>query len=181
MDILVVLMACVAGFLAFNARSPWCKKAKVFMGDAGSLFLGFALARFLIDFSQESDRVMHPVTALWIFAVPLMDTVAVMLRRLMERQSPFVADRRHLHHMLLAAGLSVRQTVMVIWALAVFLAVLGILGHIAKLPDSVMFAGFLGVFGVYVWALRPLEKGVWPVREVFEPGNTRAAESSGQS
>src|SRR3569832_735436 len=59
LDVLLLLMACIVGFLIFNARSPWCKMAKVFMGDAGSMFLGFALARFLIDFSQGDQRVMH--------------------------------------------------------------------------------------------------------------------------
>src|SRR3569623_259726 len=97
LDTLMVLMASVLGVSSFNARSPWCRKAKVFMGDAGSMFLGLAVARFLIDFSQGDTRIMHPITALGSFAVPLMDTAAVMLRRILARQPPFAADRQHLH------------------------------------------------------------------------------------
>lgn len=180
LDILVVLMACIVGFLVFNARSPWCKKAKVFMGDAGSMFLGFAIARFLIDFSQGDQRIMHPVIALWIFAVPLMDTVAVMIRRKMAGQSPFSADRQHLHHLLLAAGFSVGHTVMIIWAFAVILASIGILGHLAEVSDGVMFVSFLGLFSVYMLFLSYLGKSVGYARQVSEQKQTTAIEQSGQ-
>ncbi len=171
LDALLVLMAAVAGFLVFNARSPWCKKAKVFMGDAGSLFLGFVIARFLIDFSQGDARIMHPVIALWIFAVPLMDTIAVIVRRMVAGKSPFSADRKHLHHILLTKGLSVQQTVMVIWLLALVLAVIGILGHSYGLTDGVMFIGFLGLFVVYMWTLSYLGKETARII----PGTTAAA------
>lgn len=184
LDVLMVLIACVAGFLVFNARSPWCKRAKVFMGDAGSLFLGFVIARFLIEFSQGDNRIMHPVIALWIFAVPLMDTVAVMLRRVMAGQSPFSADRQHLHHVLLAAGYSVKQTTMLIWALGLLFAIVGIVGHTGQLSDGVMLLGFLGLFGLYVLALNYLAKVVWVEQQQVEAKavntTTPAAESSGQ-
>lgn len=158
LDVLLLLMGCVAAFLAFNARSPWCKKAKVFMGDAGSMFLGFAIACFLIDFSQGDQRIMHPVTALWIFAVPLMDTVAVMLRRMVAGHSPFSADRKHLHHLLLSKGLTVGQTVLAIWVLAALLAGAGVLGHSYGVSDGVMLFGFLGMFGLYLGLLSYLAK-----------------------
>lgn len=190
LDVLMVLMACVVGFLIFNARSPWRKKAKVFMGDAGSLFLGFVIARFLIDFSQGDSRIIHPATALWIFAVPLMDTVAVMLRRLMAGQSPFSADRQHLHHILLAAGYSVKHTTMLIWVISLLLAITGIVGHSAGVSDSVMLLSFLGLFGAYMWTLAYLAKLVWREEQVTEtapPSTTAAtaaatvtAESTGQ-
>lgn len=177
--VLVVLMAAILGFLAFNARSPWCRKAKVFMGDAGSMFLGFAIARFLIDASQGADRFIHPVTALWIFAVPLMDTVAVMLRRVQAGQSPFSADRQHLHHVLLASGYSVERTVRVIWLLALVLAGIGVAGQLAGVPEWLMFAGFLGLFAVYVVVLQRLARTVWPRRPLPEPGEAEATETSG--
>ena len=178
LDVLLLLIACIAGFLAFNARSPWCKKAKVFMGDAGSMFLGFTLARFLIAFSQGDHRVMHPVIALWIFAVPLMDTIAVMLRRMMVGQSPFSADRKHLHHLLLARGFSVGQTVMTIWALAALLAVIGIGGHSYGVSDGIMFAGFIGLFGLYMCLLHYLDKGVSALPPISAETSAGAAESS---
>lgn len=178
-NVLVVLMACLAGFLAFNARSPWCRKVKVFMGDAGSMFLGFAIARFLIDFSQGDARIIHPVSALWIFAVPLMDTVAVMLRRVKAGQSPFAADRQHLHHVLLAAGLTVGQTVVAIWALALLFAAAGVVGYLSQVPDAVMFWGFLSLFGIYTWVLSHL--GEAAARRAPARPAASATESGGQS
>ena len=161
LDPLLLLMAAVVGFLIFNAPSPWGKKAKVFMGDAGSMFLGFVLALFLIDFSQEPNRIMHPVIPLWIFAVPLMDTVAVMFRRVVAGQSPFSADRKHLHHLLLTAGFTVGQTVLTIWILAVLLALIGLMGHAYGISDGVMFFGFLSMFALYSWALSHLGKSLF--------------------
>ena len=180
LDALVVLMAALVGFLVFNARSPWCKKAKVFMGDAGSLFLGFVIARFLIDFSQGEERIMHPVTALWVFAVPLMDTVAVMMRRMVSGKSPFSADRKHLHHVLLSKGLSVQRTVILIWALALVLAAIGILGHNYGLADGLMFAGFLALFVVYTWVLSYLGRETRDVSQATATAGASAAESSGR-
>src|SRR3569832_909431 len=155
-------MASIVGFLIFNARSPWCKRAKVFMGDAGSMFLGFALARFLIDFSQGDQRIMHPVIALWIFAVPLMDTVAVMLRRIMTGHSPFSADRMLLHHLLLSMGLCVGQTVLLIWGLAVVLALIGILGHSYGISDMAMLSGKKDQNTEYMGVLSHLGRGASP-------------------
>ena len=103
-DLLLTLVMVLAGFLAWNLRHPWRKKAKVFMGDAGSTLLGFALGWFMIDLSQGGQAVMAPITALWIMALPLMDTITVMIRRLRAGQSPFAGDRQHLHHLLLATG-----------------------------------------------------------------------------
>lgn len=177
LDALLLLMACIAAFLAFNARSPWCKKAKVFMGDAGSMFLGFALACFLISFSQGDHRAMHPVIALWIFAVPLMDTVAVMLRRMIAGHSPFSADRKHLHHLLLSKGLTVGQTVLVIWLLAALLAVAGVLGHSYRVSDGSMLLGFLGAFGLYLCLLSYLAKAPTSLMSISAEANAGAAES----
>lgn len=177
LDVLMVLMACVVGFLVFNARSPWCKQANIFMGDAGSLFLGFAVAYFLIDFSQGDSRIIHPVTALWIFAVPLMDTVRVMLRRFIAGRSPFSGDRQHLHHVLLAAGYSVKHTTMLIWAISLLLAITGIVGYSAQVSDGVMLLGFLGLFGVYMRALVYLAKLVWIEEQITETATTSTTTS----
>jgi UDP-GlcNAc:undecaprenyl-phosphate GlcNAc-1-phosphate transferase len=93
---------------------------------------------------------MAPVTALWIIALPLMDMVAVMIRRLRRRQSPFHADRDHLHHILLRCGLSSRQTVFVMVLLTAALAGMGM--TLAKMgaTESLSMALYLAVFGIYV-------------------------------
>jgi hypothetical protein len=78
------------------------------------MLLGFVFAWLLIALSQGGEAaVMTPVTALWLFALPLMDTVGVMLRRIWLGKSPFRADRHHLHHLLVRAGFRVCDVVAV--------------------------------------------------------------------
>jgi len=128
LHVLLVLLAAVVGFLVLNVRTPWRKRAGVFMGDAGSMFLGFALVWFLIGLSQGEQRAFPPVTALWIFALPLLDTGCIMLRRIRKGQSPFPADREQFHHILQLAGDSVAQSVAFTWGIAGRLAGRGVGG-----------------------------------------------------
>jgi len=147
--VLLVLASVTIGFLAFNLRLPGRPRAMVFMGDAGSMFLGFALAWFVVDLSQPPDRTLAPVTALWILAVPLMDTVCILLRRMARGRSPFLADREHLHHLLQAAGFSVAGSVILVMIIAACLAVGGLAAQYLGVPDRYMFVGFLILFALY--------------------------------
>jgi UDP-GlcNAc:undecaprenyl-phosphate GlcNAc-1-phosphate transferase len=140
----MTLISAIVVFLFFNLRNSASKK--VFLGDAGSMFLGFAAAWFLANASQGSAPVMSPVTALWIFAVPLIDTLGVMIRRLFRLQSPLRGDRTHLHHLLLAAGLSPRSVLCAMLSGAVLLAAVGVAGMQFGVSDGVMFAGFVAIF-----------------------------------
>jgi UDP-GlcNAc:undecaprenyl-phosphate GlcNAc-1-phosphate transferase len=153
-ELLLAAAGAVLAFLLFNFRLPGRKHAAMFMGNGGSLFLGYALAWALISLSQAPHRAIAPVTALWIVAIPLCDAVGAMLRRMLKGQSPFQADRQHVHHVLLAAGFSVPRAVGIILALAVGLAGIGYGAQIAGIPDWVMLVLFMVLFGVYFWALR---------------------------
>lgn len=150
--LLMPLIAVVAGFMLFNLRTPWRSRASVFMGDAGSVLLGFALAWYAVNLAQVRS-VFTPVTALWILAIPLLDTTALMIRRVMKGHSPFEADRTHLHHILQRAGFTPGQTVAIMYALALALAAIGVVGWWAGLPEYVMFYGFLALFGVYLYGM----------------------------
>jgi len=88
----LLLIASVAAFLVFN----WYP-AKVFMGDSGSLFLGFSIALLSI----YALKYINPSSILFLAAIPLLDTLMVMKRRKQRKQSLFVADKNHLHHILL--------------------------------------------------------------------------------
>jgi UDP-GlcNAc:undecaprenyl-phosphate GlcNAc-1-phosphate transferase len=123
------------------------------MGDAGSMFLGFVLAWFLIQLSQGEGRLMTPVTALWIFALPLFDTVSVMLRRLLLGRSPFIGDREHLHHLLQAAGFSQKQALGLMVVLALAASGIGLVGTFLGAAEHWMFAGFLVLFAVHFLVL----------------------------
>jgi UDP-GlcNAc:undecaprenyl-phosphate GlcNAc-1-phosphate transferase len=150
LPVLGLLIAAVLGFLFFNLRPG---RALVFMGDAGSMFLGFVLAWFLIEFSQGEDRLMPPAVALWILAVPLIDTVAMMLRRVLKGRSPFAADREHFHHVLLLAGYSPKATLAIIVSVALVCAAIGISAWYLGLPEHVLFYGFLTLFALYFWSI----------------------------
>lgn len=150
--LLLPLIAVVAGFMLFNLRTPWRSRASVFMGDAGSVLLGYALAWYAVNLADVRD-VFTPVTALWILAIPLMDTTALMIRRVLKGRSPFDADRNHLHHILQRAGFTPGQTVGIMHALAALLAAIGVAGWWADVPEYVMFYGFLALFGLYLYAM----------------------------
>ena len=91
------------------------RERKVFMGDAGSMMIGFTVIWLLLGVSQtqDSEPLIRPVTALWLIAVPLMDMAAIMIRRIRRGDSPFKPDREHLHHIFQRLGLSSRQTLLV--------------------------------------------------------------------
>ena len=154
--LIIALTSGVIGFLGFNLRCFGRRRALVFLGDNGSMLLGFLLAWLFIGLSQGSAPAMDPVTALWFFAVPLIDTVTVMIRRLWLGKSPFHPDRFHLHHLLLRAGFRTVDAVFMIVLLHSLFGVIGLAGFYWEVWESLMLAGFLGIFSGYFYvASRP--------------------------
>jgi len=111
------------------------------------------LAWLLIHSAQGETSVMTPVTALWIFALPLLDTVCIMIRRIAKGRSPFAPDREHFHHILLVAGYSVKQSVWIMIGVATLLASIGYFALGANIPEQILFLGMLGLFGAYFWGM----------------------------
>lgn len=101
---LLALGGAVLGFLLWNKRSPWLPRAKVFLGNGGSMLLGFILAWAALRLTQNPAHPVSPVLGPWTLALPLIDCVTLMLRRWRSGVSPFKADRNHMHHLLLDAG-----------------------------------------------------------------------------
>ncbi len=112
--------ACL-GFLRHNFNP-----ARIFMGDGGSYFLGFALAAISIVGPAKGLTSVSLLLPLLILSLPLADMSAVIMGRLSEGRSPFYPDRRHLHHRLLRAGFSHRRTVLLIYAFTQWLAALAL-------------------------------------------------------
>lgn len=100
--------------------------AKVFLGDAGSLLIGFVLGWTLIFYTQYASTRIHPVIALWCVTVPIYDAVTVIVRRLIHKRSPFSADRNHLHHLLVDAGVHQHMALAIILASSLILNGLGV-------------------------------------------------------
>jgi len=109
MFLCIAMCGCLIGFIYFN-RTP----ARIFMGDTGSLFLGFFVAIIAIHFLEGSKSVPNasivqysaPSLVLALLIIPVYDTLRVFIIRIARRQSPFLADRNHIHHQLLSIGLS---------------------------------------------------------------------------
>jgi UDP-GlcNAc:undecaprenyl-phosphate GlcNAc-1-phosphate transferase len=156
--VLLVLAMAIAGFLAHNLRHPWRARASVFMGDAGSTMLGFVLACLLIRMSDHEQAIMDPITAVWIVALPLMDTIAVMIRRMIAGHSPFAADHKHLHHLLLGFGLSAGRVSALLLTLAFVLGGLGVLYQWLGVPEHLRFYAFVCMAVLYYFSTAWMQK-----------------------
>lgn len=153
----LVFIAALLPYLAFNLG--WIKHKKIFMGDAGSMLIGLSVIWLLLIATQSETASFRPVTALWLIAVPLMDMVAIMLRRVLKGQSPFQADREHLHHISLRLGLNSRESLILITALAWVFACIGIIGEYLLVPEVAMLALFFLVFALYIG----LMQNIWRI------------------
>ncbi len=163
--IALLLAACATGFLLFNLRTPWRKKASVFMGDAGAMVLGFAIAWLAVYISQKPDATIYPISIAWLLVLPVTDLVTSYFRRLVRGQSPFSADSEHLHHLLLRAGFSVGTVVCLLFACQILFALLGLTGWHFEWQEVYLFLGLAGVFilhyllSIRAWKLMKWIKG----------------------
>ena len=147
--LILALAGAVVGFLMFNVRLPQRKQAMVFLGDAGSYLMGLSVIYLAMRLSQGQERAINPVTALWFCMLPIFDIVGMILRRVRRGQSPFSADREHLHHVFLLANFSVTTTWLVLTVVATSGMIIGLFGYIAGISESIMFALFVGLGLVY--------------------------------
>ena len=140
----------LAGFLLFNLRIAGRNRAAVFMGDAGSMFLGCLLAWFAITLAGREPSPLTPIGAVWIVAIPLLDMGSVMLHRVRTGRSPFDGDRRHLHYLLIDSGVSVPRAVAILTAAALACGVIGTGFPLLGIPEWAMFAAFIATWlGTY--------------------------------
>jgi UDP-GlcNAc:undecaprenyl-phosphate GlcNAc-1-phosphate transferase len=144
-----IMICSITAFLSLNFRRPWQKKALVYLGDAGSTMLGFMLAWLLITGTQGMTPTFSPVYALWFLAIPLFDTVNLLVKRPLQGRSPFTPGNDHLHHMLLSRGFSVGQTVLLILGMAITCGGIGLMGMSLGLKDYTMFQLFMVLFSIY--------------------------------
>jgi UDP-GlcNAc:undecaprenyl-phosphate/decaprenyl-phosphate GlcNAc-1-phosphate transferase len=155
----IIFCGAIAGFLWFNLRFPWQAHARAFLGDAGSLMMGFALGWFAIDLTQGDDRSFPPIAALWIVLLPLADCVSLMTRRLAKRMSPFRADRHHIHHYLQARGFTHGQSLAILIGLSACFGAVGFIGWRLDLPEAALFWPFFaGFFAYHLWIQREWRK-----------------------
>ncbi|MCF7980246.1 MAG: undecaprenyl-phosphate alpha-N-acetylglucosaminyl 1-phosphate transferase [Chromatiaceae bacterium] len=144
-----VIVATLLPYLAFNLELPGFKRHKIFLGDAGSMLLGYLVVWALINATQTPSGI-SPVAALWLVAIPLMDTFAVMGRRLRKGRSPFTADHHHLHHLLIRISGSPRKALAIILVLALGFAITPQIARLIGLSESALFYLALATFLCYI-------------------------------
>ena len=137
----LALVGAIFGFLRYNTFP-----AQVFMGDAGSQFLGFSVAVLGMTVIEQSNTAISPLVPVLILGLPIIDTLYVMTRRIIAGGSPFMPDRRHLHHRLLDGGLSQYQALLVIYGLQLTLVGMALgLRYASDWLLLVLFVAFVGV------------------------------------
>ena len=150
---MVSILGGLLGFLRFNTYP-----ARVFMGDAGSQFLGFYLAVTAIVLTDPLRGPYAPSLGLFLLGLPMLDTLGVMCQRLREGRLPFVADKNHLHHKLLAMGLSHRRAVLAIYSIQAGMVSLAYL--LRWQHDLLVFAVYMVTAGVILMPfLHPRYRG----------------------
>lgn len=157
-QLLGLMLAAVLGFMAWNARLPWNRRGRLFLGDSGSLLLGFVLAWSFIalgnDQARFGGRAFMPMTAVWLIALPLLDTSTLIWKRWREGHSAFRADRHHLQHAFLTAGFTVGQTWLAMTFMALAMATVGLAFEFVQAPDYASFWTFIAVALVYYHYMR---------------------------
>lgn len=129
----LALVGSLSGFLVFNFNP-----AKIFMGDCGSLFLGFTIAASSVLCMTKSSALVGLALPALALGIPIFDTLFSMLRRFLERRSLFAPDRSHFHHRLLDLGFHQRHAVMIIYLLTSLLTGLGLFMMISRDIHSVI-------------------------------------------
>ena len=136
------LAGCLLGFLRYNFNP-----ASIFLGDCGSLFIGFLLGCYGVLWSQKSATMLGMAAPLMAFSIPLLDTSLAIARRFLRKESIFRGDRGHIHHRLLDRGLSPRKVALLLYgvcAIAAFFSLVMVNNHYEMLI-VVLFCTAMGV------------------------------------
>ncbi|MBS0212832.1 MAG: undecaprenyl/decaprenyl-phosphate alpha-N-acetylglucosaminyl 1-phosphate transferase [Proteobacteria bacterium] len=157
---LLVMSGAVLGFWMMNMRFAWQPKARVFMGNAGSALLGFTIAWISFRLTQNDAHPVTPILAPWLVVTPLMDCVVLIARRLLHRQSPFHADRNHLHHLMLDGGFTPARLVLTLMAINLLFGLAASLALIAGVPQPALVLAFVVLCLAWFWLTLRRERGV---------------------
>lgn len=144
----ISFVAALSAFLLFNLGGLRRVFGRVFMGDAGSMMIGLSVIWVLV-LGTQSENGFRPVSALWVIAVPLLDMFSVMHRRIKKGKSPLLADRDHLHHIMLRLGLTHNKALGIIVLLSISLSGFGIIGEYFQIPEFIMLGLFILLFILY--------------------------------
>ncbi|MBN2013005.1 undecaprenyl/decaprenyl-phosphate alpha-N-acetylglucosaminyl 1-phosphate transferase [candidate division KSB1 bacterium] len=145
-----ILAGTLAGFLIFNFNP-----AKIFLGDSGSLFLGFMLACFSINGTFRENAALSMTIPIVVLGVPILDTTVAFVRRIKNGIHPFKADKYHIHHRVLNLGYSHRTTVLLLYGVSLFWGVIGLCMSIVYYPYHYFL--LLLFFTSILWGLKRIK------------------------
>ena len=165
--VLLLLIACIGGFLVFNMRNPWRRKASLFLGDAGSMSLGLTIAWFAVLLARGPSSPLEPIAVAWIIGFPIFDTCAQFYRRVREGHDPFMPDRGHFHHHFIDAGIPVRYACVLIVGLIAFMGGVGYFGVAVGVPNIILTVGWILLLFVHIGLSRKPERYVRIIRKCF--------------
>lgn len=140
----MILMGATLGFLRYNFNP-----AKIFMGDTGSMFLGYNLAVFAVMGVAKSFTLLSLVTPILVLAIPILDTLFAIIRRKINHKPIFKPDKHHLHHCLLNYGFSHRDTVLIIYAVSAVLALCGLIMTYLNSTQGICLLAVISVVIIY--------------------------------
>ncbi|MDG2047656.1 MAG: hypothetical protein P8J79_10615 [Halioglobus sp.] len=152
---LLLLIPCLI-FLVFNVGPDNTVLPRIFLGDAGSVTLGFLVTASLVYFSQGDNAVIRPVTALWLVTLPLMDMIATMLGRWRSGARLTKADRSHLHHLLVDQGMDGRHALAILVLYAGVCAGVGL--TLERAPESLSLLAFFILFIIHCGVVRSFRR-----------------------
>ncbi|MGH9515479.1 MAG: glycosyltransferase family 4 protein [Terriglobales bacterium] len=139
----LALAGAIVGFLRYNFNP-----ATIFLGDCGSLFIGFMLSALALYGSQKTPTIVAVAIPMVSFGLPILETSLSVLRRLISGRPVFTADREHIHHKLLQRGMSHRQVVIVLYGVS---AIFALLSLFLLWPTGSTLGLVLAVLGTGVW------------------------------
>ncbi len=138
----VALAVAILGFLRFNFNP-----ATIFLGDSGSLFIGFMLSALALAESQKAPTMVAVAIPVVSFGLPIMDVVVAILRRYLSGKPVFRGDNDHIHHKLLKLGFSQRQAVFILYGISALLGLLSLaMLHGAQIITLVLVVLGAGIF-----------------------------------
>ena len=150
--LLLMLISSIVGFLWFNFPIK-NRAARIFMGDAGSMFWGFVVVWFAITVTQYGKHI-NPITVVWIIALPMFDMVRLFVERIKDKKSPFQPDRRHLHHLLEVNIKDKSLLCLSVSMLSLSLGGLGFLLEYIDISQQLNLALYLVTFAIYFFTVR---------------------------
>ncbi len=139
----IALAGAILGFLRYNFNP-----ATIFLGDSGSLFIGFLLSALALEGAQKAPTIVAVAIPVVSFGLPILETALSIVRRLISGRPLFTADREHIHHKLLQHGMTHRQVVILLYGVS---AVFALLSLFLLWPTGSSLGLVLAVLGIGIW------------------------------